>query len=55
MRHRHQPRLCGTCRAPMARQQDACSRCATPWAETGLPSGEGGADEPATGPQRKAA
>jgi hypothetical protein len=34
MRHRHQPRLCGVCRAPMARQQDACSRCAaTPWAE----------------------
>ena len=35
MRHRHQPRLCGACRAPMARQQDACSRCATPWAERG--------------------
>lgn len=33
MRHRHHPRSCAACGAPMAAQQDACWRCATPWAE----------------------
>lgn len=32
MRDRHFPRLCGQCHAPMARQEDACWRCGTPWA-----------------------
>jgi hypothetical protein len=35
MRHRHHPRLCGACGAPMAREQDACWRCATPWTDDG--------------------
>jgi hypothetical protein len=29
MRDRHFPRLCRHCRAPMARQEDACWRCGT--------------------------
>ena len=29
MRDRHLPRLCRHCRAPMARQEDACWRCGT--------------------------
>jgi predicted amidophosphoribosyltransferase len=32
MRERHFPRLCRSCRAPMARQADACWRCDTPCA-----------------------
>jgi hypothetical protein len=32
MRERHFPRVCGSCRAPMARQEDACWRCGTQWA-----------------------
>jgi hypothetical protein len=31
MRERHFPRLCGSCRAPMARQSDRCWRCGTAW------------------------
>jgi hypothetical protein len=31
MRDRHFPRLCGHCHAPMARQEDACWSCGTPW------------------------
>ena len=31
MRSRHVPRVCGHCNAPMARQEDACWRCATEW------------------------
>ena len=31
MRNRHIPRLCGSCTAPMGRQQDACWRCGTDW------------------------
>jgi hypothetical protein len=34
MRDRHHPRLCG-CGAPMACAEDACWRCATPWADRG--------------------
>src|SRR5688500_12366236 len=32
MRERHFPRLCGSCQAPMARQEDTCWRCGTQWA-----------------------
>jgi hypothetical protein len=32
MRNRHFPRLCRSCRAPMARQEDACWQCGTNWA-----------------------
>ena len=32
MRDRHFPRLCASCAAPLARQEDACWRCDTPWA-----------------------
>ena len=32
MRERHHPRVCRHCRAPMARQEDACWRCGTEWA-----------------------
>lgn len=32
MRDRHIPRVCRSCRAPMARQTDACWRCGTDWA-----------------------
>jgi hypothetical protein len=31
MRERHFPRVCRSCRAPMARQEDTCWRCGTPW------------------------
>jgi hypothetical protein len=33
MRDRHHPRLCGSCRAPMARTEHACWRCESPWVE----------------------
>ena len=32
MRERHFPRVCRSCSAPMARQEDACWRCGTQWA-----------------------
>ena len=32
MRDRHFPRVCGSCRAPMARQENTCWRCGTQWA-----------------------
>ena len=32
MRERHFPRVCRTCHAPMARQEDTCWRCGTRWA-----------------------
>jgi hypothetical protein len=32
MRDRHFPRLCRSCQAPMARQEDTCWRCGTQWA-----------------------
>ena len=31
MRGRHFPRLCRSCGAPMARQEDSCWRCAAVW------------------------
>jgi hypothetical protein len=33
MRGRHFPRLCGSCDAPMAHQQDTCWSCAAAWDE----------------------
>ena len=32
MRERHLPRLCQSCRGPMARQAETCWRCGTQWA-----------------------
>ena len=37
MRERHFPRVCRSCRAPMARQEDACWRCGTRWASEDAP------------------
>jgi hypothetical protein len=37
MRERHVPRLCRTCRAPMARQEDTCWRCGAQWASEDTP------------------
>jgi hypothetical protein len=37
MRQRHFPRLCRSCRAPMARQEDTCWRCGVQWASEGRP------------------
>jgi hypothetical protein len=31
IRERHQPRLCRTCQAPMARQETSCWRCGSSW------------------------
>jgi hypothetical protein len=31
MRDRHFPRLCHSCQAPMARQENACWRCGANW------------------------
>jgi predicted amidophosphoribosyltransferase len=32
MRERHFPRLCRSCQAPMARQEDTCWQCGARWA-----------------------
>ena len=37
MRERHFPRLCRTCQAPMARQEDTCWRCGAQWASEDAP------------------
>jgi hypothetical protein len=37
MRERHFPRLCRTCQAPMARQEDTCWRCGARWASEDAP------------------
>ena len=37
MRDRHIPRLCHSCQAPMARQEAACWRCGTRWADDDVP------------------
>ena len=37
MRDRHFPRVCRSCRAPMARQEDTCWRCGTRWASEDEP------------------
>jgi hypothetical protein len=54
MRERHFPRLCGSCQAPMARQEDTCWRCGTQWATEDAPQTPlrvipGGAATPAGG------
>jgi predicted amidophosphoribosyltransferase len=37
MRERHFPRVCLTCSAPMARQEDTCWRCASQWVSEDAP------------------
>jgi hypothetical protein len=37
MRDRHLPRLCHSCHAPMARQEDICWQCGTRWATEDRP------------------
>jgi hypothetical protein len=37
MRERHFPRVCRSCHAPMARQEDSCWRCGTDWASEERP------------------
>jgi hypothetical protein len=37
MRNRHFPRLCRTCLAPMAGQEDTCWRCGAQWASEDVP------------------
>ena len=37
MRERHFPRVCRSCRAPMARQEDTCWRCGSQWASEDAP------------------
>ena len=37
MRQRHVPRLCQSCRGPMARQAETCWRCGTRWASEDEP------------------
>ena len=37
MRERHIPRICRSCHAPMARQEDTCWRCGTEWASEDAP------------------
>ena len=37
MRQRHIPRLCQSCRSPMARQAERCWRCGTQWASEDEP------------------
>ena len=36
MRDRHLARLCQSCRAPMARQQNVCWRCRNEWLPEGV-------------------
>ena len=55
MRDRHFPRVCRSCQAPMARQEDTCWRCGTRWASeeeprTALRVIAGGARTPVAGP-----
>jgi hypothetical protein len=38
MRDRHLPRLCRSCRGPMARQADTCWRCGAAWAADRQPA-----------------
>jgi hypothetical protein len=37
LRNRHIPRLCHTCQAPMARQENSCWRCGAHWADEAEP------------------
>jgi hypothetical protein len=36
--NRHFPRLCGSCGAPMARQEDTCWHCGAVWHDPVVPS-----------------
>jgi hypothetical protein len=38
MRERHFPRLCRSCQAPMARQEDTCWHCGARWASEDAPT-----------------
>jgi predicted amidophosphoribosyltransferase len=38
MRERHFPRLCRSCQAPMARQEDTCWQCGARWAFEDAPT-----------------
>ena len=54
MRDRHFPRLCHSCQAPMARQEDTCWHCGTQWVSedgprTALKVIPGGAPTPVAG------
>lgn len=40
MRDRHMPRICRSCSAPMARQEDSCWRCGTRWTSEDAPRTE---------------
>ena len=37
MRNRHFPRLCRSCQAPMAGQEESCWRCGAQWASEDVP------------------
>jgi hypothetical protein len=37
MRNRHRPRLCGTCTAPVAGDEEKCRRCGEEWAPENEP------------------
>jgi hypothetical protein len=37
MLHRHVPRLCRSCQAPMARQDETCWRCGIEWVSQDAP------------------
>jgi hypothetical protein len=37
MRERHFPRVCRSCHAPVARQEDTCWRCGAGWASEDVP------------------
>jgi hypothetical protein len=37
MRNRHLARVCRSCQAPMARQEEVCWRCGAGWASEDLP------------------
>src|SRR5437899_727897 len=37
MRERHFPRVCRSCHAPVARQEDSCWRCGARWASKDAP------------------
>lgn len=59
MRQRHIPRLCHSCEAPMARQEERCLRCGTRWASEDEPRTRlrvipGGAPAPGAGNERLA-
>lgn len=58
MRDRHHPRVCRSCQAPMARQQDSCWRCGTQWTSEDAPSTTlrpASRARPAVMPQKQAA